>query len=81
MESSKHNESLELSAQELETIAGGMAEYQPEPPAVEYPSGDLYNEVVKKVSDSLQGYYGGDYKYYRKEEYEVRSTESPNGAA
>lgn len=84
MENQKHNESLELSTQELEEIAGGIAESQPayptEPSYPSVPSSDLYNEVAKKVNDSLQGYYGGGYTYYKKEEYEMRSSDAPNGA-
>ena len=77
MDNKQRNESLELSAQELEDIAGGIAEYQPSQPNVEYPAtGDLYNEVVKQVTNKLSDFYGGDYHYYEKKEYEVRSTDS-----
>lgn len=81
MEIRKHKESLELSAQELEEIAGGIAEYQPETPSVDIPSSGLYNEVVKKVNDSLYGANGGGYTYYKKEEYQIQSPEPPNSAA
>jgi hypothetical protein len=78
MDNSKRRESLELSAQELEVISGGMAEYTP----VEYSTNDIYNGIVEKVEDKIPNPWGDNYTYYKEEKSSKEETFSvkPGGS-
>ena len=57
MENEKQNESQELSAQELATISGGIAEGEPyptEPYPSEYPIDDKYNNLSEAIAKKLE---------------------------
>jgi hypothetical protein len=72
MESKKRDESLELSAQELEYIAGGIAES-----ISTEPTGDIYSDVVQQIKDKLPNPWNNDGYYYKKEEKYYKKEEGP----
>jgi hypothetical protein len=75
MENKKQNESLELSAQELEDIAGGMHDYAP---GTDYSS--TVDGYVQQINDKLSGGWGEDQGHYKKEEKYHKTETYENGS-
>jgi bacteriocin-like protein len=72
MENEKQNESQELSAQELATISGGIAEGEPyptEPYPSEYPIDDKYNHLSEAIAKKLENIKLPDFNHKTPNDY------------